>query len=502
MQVRVRMYRHGLGDCFLLTFGEGDAARHVLIDCGSLGSTTTGVRMHEVAESIRETTGGHLDLLIATHEHKDHVSGFLTEREVFDEMAVDHVWLAWTEDAGDDLARQIQKHQGDLITAAKLAAAALERNDAPDDDDRSAIAETGAGIRKLLAFFDEDALGAKLAKTVQEAMSWVTGKAPEGLSFLRPEHDPIEPDWLPGVRFYVLGPPRDPRALADLGDHGSPELYSLAARRAADLATSLGFFAAGDSFDDYYDSLDPEGRDELARMLPFDPRHRLDSEEAEVRERCGGAYFREEDAWRRIDYDWLTGAADLALQLDGQTNNTSLALAIELIEDGRVLLFPADAQVGNWLSWHERRREDGGTEPVSWRVTEADGSERDVTAEDLLRRTVVYKVGHHASHNATIKDKGLEMMRRDDLVALIPVDRKVALKKHPVWQMPARELYRRLIEKTGGRVLRSDTGWASRTDPDFKKLFTAAEWDRWEARQQQAGAGVEIEDLYIDCVLP
>ena len=38
MRVRVRMYRQGLGDCFLLTFGEGAAARHALIDCGSLGA--------------------------------------------------------------------------------------------------------------------------------------------------------------------------------------------------------------------------------------------------------------------------------------------------------------------------------------------------------------------------------------------------------------------------------------------------------------------------------
>ena len=35
------------------------------------------------------------------------------------------------------------------------------------------------------------------------------------------------------------------------------------------------------------------------------------------------------------------------------TNNTSLVLAIERIADGKVLLFPADAQEGNWLSWHD-----------------------------------------------------------------------------------------------------------------------------------------------------
>ena len=55
--------------------------------------------------------------------------------------------------------------------------------------------------------------------------------------------------------------------------------------------------------------------------------------------------------WRRIDGDWAAGAAAFALQLDSDTNNTSLALAFEL-PGGRVLLFPGDAQVGNWESWH------------------------------------------------------------------------------------------------------------------------------------------------------
>lgn len=91
-----------------------------------------------------------------------------------------------------------------------------------------------------------------------------------------------------------------------------------------------------------------------------------------------------------IDYDWLAAADDLALQLDNATNNTSLVLAIELIGDGRVLLLPADAQLGNWKSWKK----------VEFSVTES-GTTRTVKAADLLKRTVFYKVGHHASHSAT-----------------------------------------------------------------------------------------------------
>ena len=72
------------------------------------------------------------------------------------------------------------------------------------------------------------------------------------------------------------------------------------------------------------------------------------------------------DAWRRIQGEWMAGAGEFALQLDSDTNNTSLALAFEL-PDGRVLLFPGDAQVGNWESWHA----DADGKPPSGRLPAA-----------------------------------------------------------------------------------------------------------------------------------
>jgi hypothetical protein len=144
-------------------------------------------------------------------------------------------------------------------------------------------------------------------------------------------------------------------------------------------------------------------------------------------------------------------AESLALKLGSDTNNTSLALAFELGPPGRgpVLLFPGDAQVGSWWSW----------EDLDWHV-----AGRNVTAADLLARTLVYKCGHHASHNGTVKSDrdgaawGLELMPRK-LIALIPVDEETAHKTGGVgkkWDMPARNLYDMLKEKTDGRILRSD----------------------------------------------
>jgi hypothetical protein len=104
-----------------------------------------------------------------------------------------------------------------------------------------------------------------------------------------------------------------------------------------------------------------------------------------------------------------------------------------------VLLFAADAQVGNWLSWQD----------LSWKI-----ADESITGPDLLRQTVLYKTGHHGSHNATLQEKGLEMMTNLK-IALIPVDHEMAIKKR--WgNMPLPQLEQRLHEITKGRVLRID----------------------------------------------
>lgn len=490
MKVRVRMYRQGLGDCFLVTFHTGPKPVHMLIDCGTLGATTTGVKMKDVAADISKETNDHLHLLIATHEHKDHLSGFRSEQAAFDAMKVDRVWLAWTEDPDDQLAKDIAKCKKDILNSMRLAAAKLEGNRASAIEDRTALAATGSGIRELLGFYgdvdgDGASLGATFAETVNEAMNYVASRAPKKPQYLSPGKL-IEPDWLPGVRFYVLGPPRSEARLNAMGEHGSPELYELAGSLAADFAANARFFASELPLAQYCEGLSLDQREEFERSLPFDLRFRREASDQEARKRFLAAYDDPAAGWRRIDYDWLAPAAELALQLDSKTNNTSLVLAMELIADSRVLLFPADAQVGNWLSWHEPA--------MQWKVPDAEGQERVVTAADLLRRTVFYKVGHHASHNATVKEKGLEIMAREDLVAMIPVDRSVALNKTPPWKMPAAALYKRLLEKTSGRVLRSDTGW-----PDHKQRPASVSKTAWD--QARNDTRITVSDLFIDLQL-
>src|SRR5262249_2013551 len=102
-RVRVRMYRHGLGDCFLLTFPRnGNKPFQMLIDCGALardGQFMTRIVEH-IRDTIRDGKAGkaRLDVVVATHEHKDHLSGFNQARDVFNaDFEFGAVWLGWTE---------------------------------------------------------------------------------------------------------------------------------------------------------------------------------------------------------------------------------------------------------------------------------------------------------------------------------------------------------------------------------------------------------------------
>jgi hypothetical protein len=484
-KARVRMYRQGLGDCFLVTFQTDEGARHVLIDCGTLGATTTGVGMDQVIENIVQESGRTLHLLVATHEHKDHVSGFNSQQERFDELEVERSWTAWTEKASDAVAQEIAKYEEDLLLGLTLATEVLAKAAPATPAETEMVRELDSGTRALLGFLGDlpnegEPFSADFAKTVHAGMSYATTRGKEN-QFLYPG-TLIEEPWLPGIRIYVLGPPRDAKKLRQMGEHGSADLYGLSAGFASDLSFCARFSASDLELDGFWASLPTKEQPQFEKTFPFDPRFRVEGN-AEALQHRFGSYYDGDEAWRRIDFDWLAGASDLALQLDSYTNNTSLVLAFELVEDGRVLLFPADAQLGNWLSWKD----------YTWKVPQPDGTIREVKARDLLSRTVFYKVGHHASHNATASVEGLELMLRDDLVAAIPVDRQVALNKQPPWLMPADALYERLLEKTSGRVLRSDTGWP---EPELRPCsISTGDWD--QARQK---APVTVNELYIDFI--
>lgn len=475
--VTVRMYRPGIGDCFLLAFraADGDGgARYMLIDCGVLVGTPGGAdRMREIAVDIAEATGGHLHVVVATHEHWDHLSGFQYANETFEDVTIDEVWLAWTEDPDDALAERLRRKHALALRGLLAAVDQLGQR-----DDERAIAMAGA-INEVLDFHREFGIEGRI-NTTAEQMEYVHGRGSPP-RYRRPGEPPITLPGVEGVRIYVLGPPEDEARLnkSDPSTADS-EVYE----RALALSEANAFYLA---------ALGAGGRDALSadqgelweRSHPFHPPVPIALEDAGEHE-AHGDFFRmryfgpgeggEDVAWRRIDTDWLAAAGQLALNLDNDTNNTSLTLAIELTESGKVLIFPADAQVGNWLSWHD----------VSW-PGEGDCGADQLTGGDLIRRTVLYKVGHHGSHNATLREKGLEMMESPDLVAMIPVDEEHAEVRE--WAMPFPPLCARLEEKTKGRIIRADTG----VPVDRPERLSESEWESFRARVEEGPDGLWIQ---------
>jgi hypothetical protein len=139
------------------------------------------------------------------------------------------------------------------------------------------------------------------------------------------------------------------------------------------------------------------------------------------------------------------------------------------VKSEKVLLFAADAQTGNWLSWENAKFED-----------------KDTTIDGLLERTAFYKAGHHGSHNSTLK-AAFEKINNEELVVMIPVDKNDPnIKKKDGWKMPASKLFQRFKEKSQFRVLRMDDGYAKDCEPKGKK-------DQWS----KVGK-VEITDLFIE----
>ena len=94
MKLRVRAYNVGLGDCILLSWDEHDRMHHAWVDFGTHFLDDDSA-YPAVAADVQATTGGHIDLLMVTHRHLDHLAGFYAMRQqLADQFQIDRVWYA------------------------------------------------------------------------------------------------------------------------------------------------------------------------------------------------------------------------------------------------------------------------------------------------------------------------------------------------------------------------------------------------------------------------
>jgi hypothetical protein len=553
--VRVRMYCQGFGDCFLLTFsyragGQTIKKKHMLIDYGVWRDDKNC--MDDIAQNIMAETGGQLDLLVITHQHKDHLSGFYRKRResILKDLTIKRLWLAWTEDIENnqlarDLAQQygraveslqmandqLQRMNGQatalgLTELSKLTRHLLELEEGSEDESAESTqalvspqqVPSAPGVNGHGRAADTQSAPAPKSRSLNKtALDWLKQKA-EKVEYLKPNQRisgfPVEDAHAgndPGLQFYVLGPPEDHAFLRQNESQREGELYLNAnmvgdmysfASAFSDFGTDYQSWISNSPFDDDYfcpvlfeqENIDtPEA---VLDGLSISARDRAaTSKRLSHLKTCAvyQTYFLGDKAndigpagsqKRRIDHEWLRASQSLALNMNSHTNNTSLVLAIELDQTKQVLLFPGDAQYGNWQSWFAKKYE--------WKIEKtATESRRIVTVEDLLGRTILYKVSHHGSHNATPKRQGLDLMSRDDLIALIPVSKQTATDND--WPIP----YEKLIDEFNRRSIT----YVSSDDPknphllqQHNDLFTVA----GDGKSGTSDKDVPAE-LYVEC---
>ena len=235
--VTVRMYAQGFGDCFLLAFPSKEAGSpyYMLIDCGVHQSVLGGAdAMRQVVDDLRAATGGTIHLLVVTHRHEDHISGF--RQASFSGITVHQVWLSWLEDPGDPTAHHMWLKTDQALEVLRHAVAM--RPDSP------AMGRIG----DVLGFTDTE-LGWKAGDDRLNYVRDLVHGDRARLQYLRPGGTPLalpnEPGIpeVPEVRLYIMGPPVDPNLIAHQGEQGDPEIYPIGSGLAAQMTYTLGELA-------------------------------------------------------------------------------------------------------------------------------------------------------------------------------------------------------------------------------------------------------------------
>jgi hypothetical protein len=496
------MYRHGFGDCFLLSFFH-DMTRvfSMLVDCGiKLNTRSDDVPIEDVIDDLKQTlkpaAGGKpvIDVLVATHEHWDHVGFFhpTDSPNFFGSFDIRQTWLAWTENPEDDEAGTINSRLRAGAAALQIAAMRLHEVESEESNQFQGFFELSSSVPAATKRYNEElnnVLGfygvaarkqtsqsgikykpdGTISVETEVAMSHIIALGKKGgIKYLEPGTIVDKRRLPPAVNVYVLGPPR-----SSLINKSNPSSKSAS-------ETYLSIDHSGlTGFVDGLLQLDAAAKPTTSATNadgPFGKASSLTTEQAKAHPYFHQTYFDKKQSYRRIDNTWLQAAGQFALQLDGAINNTSLVLAIELADSGKVLLFPGDAQVGSWLSWHDHE----------WKLKRGNTTET-ITASDLLKHTVLYKVSHHGSHNGTIREKGLELMTHPDLVAMIPEKEK---SYNGILYKP---LIRRLQELCKGRVLVSaDVAFPPEDLLEKRPAeLSAAEWNSFKA-------DLKVEPLYVE----
>lgn len=410
--LRVRMYRVGFGDFFLIIVPTPKGDQHILIDCGVFkGTSGTGDlgSIVDAVEDLFQTTGGHLSLVIMTHRHADHIAGF-SKAPRFKDFTASMVWMPYWEQFNEKKADSGHKLQPDVQAfAANLANVALQLSGGENTDAAKALAQLGppngvdnkdvnaahnllVDIQDLAANLaiqfrgreDDDAKEALAqlgnATGIEDFNAAATDKKKRGGNALALD---ILKNQLgsngDNVRYYAAGDKAElPKELKGLKATilGPPPEKAKAFLALMDLKKGVG---------QYLDSM-TEGEGGPTAIQPFAKEWFVEAKDYPQQE--------------TIDYDKITERvntsqpdmlATAAAKIENFLNNQSLVVLFEF--DEKKLLFAGDAQGGNWEYWLYK------TEGPHKDPTQA--GDIIETSKEILQTIDFYKVGHHGSTNAT-----------------------------------------------------------------------------------------------------
>lgn len=390
------MYRVGFGDFFLLTLTGADGVPlHVLVDCGvhaaNLGSIGAAI------DQLKEDTGGKLALIIMTHRHADHISGFGTGAQVFATFNVERVWMPWFENPDDSTAAKFQANLTAVASRLQMAFKATQAKADPDAEQYLRMAENITGVLSAAGGGNDAAL-----RTLHGGFA---NKAP--VDYYEAGQKPVLPDSLvkAGLAAQILGPPRDPDLIAVMDNKAHQYL-------------------AGNTDD---------GAEPVRLSDVFQASEKDYPAEA-------FALFKPDDIKKLVAGEQPGVHAAMAAKADNTINNQSLVVVFTF--NGKTMLFPGDAQWGNWDNWLFGGAVVGNDPQLS------------STGKDILGKLDFYKVGHHGSTNANPKDAVNAL--RPGCVAMVSTQSTAYGKPSKGTEVPRAPLLDALDQKTNHQLARSD----------------------------------------------
>jgi beta-lactamase superfamily II metal-dependent hydrolase len=332
------MYRVGFGDFFVVSVPAADGPKHILIDCGVHAGDIHSIK--GAVAQMAEDTQRQLALIIMTHRHADHISGFALCREVFRDFTVERVWMSWFEDPNNSKAAAFQSKLTALAAHLNMALAARSDEESTE-----------------LKYMAENITGPAGSGSNAIALQVLHGgfKNKPAIDYYQAGDRPTLPESLKnaGLGAQILGPPIDPELIAQMDNKAHQYLTGSTAAACAVIT--------------------PIAHAYRVEASAYPPDALLPTPE-------------------RLEQDILAQQPDMlaaqARQADNTLNNQSLVALFEF--QGRTLLFAGDAQWGNWENFLY-----GGPVGLSQHTALTD------RARTILSKLSFYKVGHHGSTNAT-----------------------------------------------------------------------------------------------------